>query len=676
MTTLTKTRLPIRAVEMGEADSLPLLYDISLPGGDADFRLDEDDGLFLNYGGMRTAFPYRSQNNYSRALTRDGIDAYVLENEHLRAAFVPECGGKLWSLTDLDTGRELLFSNHVLRPAYLALRNAWTSGGVEWNCGAVIGHHPYTCSLIHTATLSAEESGLGCPVLRFYSFERIRAVTQQMDFYLPEGARFLHCRMRVVNENRSVTPMYWWSNIAVKSDPAARCVVPADAAFTPVDGLVSKVPVPVRDGLDVTYPTNNPIAIDYFFKTYENGRHYTTHIGADGYGLAETSTARLKGRKLFVWGRGQGGAKWQEFLSGDDGHGGYSDGRYCEIQCGLANTQYECLPMPPKTAWEWLELYGPIHADPAKIHGDWRGAQSEVCRVLDETAPLGGMEDELRATRKMALTPAKAVLHGDGAAALENARRTAAGWSALSPHLDFGSCGEEEAMWLTLLRDGSLRGVPAEIASGATPPPSYQLRPEWLSLLENAAAGADRYFWLTHYLLGCAYLARGEAGRAADALDESRRLSENAWNLYAASELYRIRGEEKKAASAILAAARLAPQNDSLCKMTARMLYVTESWDALRAFCAGVSEEQRQLPRIRLYRAAAAVHAGALEEAEAILFGGGGLEVPDIQECEISVTELWFSLEEAKAKRDIRPFDRASARPPKQFDFRMNVAEE
>ena len=90
-------------------------------------------------------------------------------------------GGKLWSLYDKVAGRELLFANPVARPAYLAVRNAWCSGGVEWNCG-ICGHTPLTCDTLFTATLTGDQ---GEPILRMYEYERIRGVVYQMDFSRP-----------------------------------------------------------------------------------------------------------------------------------------------------------------------------------------------------------------------------------------------------------------------------------------------------------------------------------------------------------------------------------------------------------------------------------------------------------------------------------------------------------
>ena len=59
----------------------------------------------------------------------------VLENEFLRATVALDLGGRLLSLYDRRAGRELLYVNPVVQPANLALRNAWFSGGVEWNIG-------------------------------------------------------------------------------------------------------------------------------------------------------------------------------------------------------------------------------------------------------------------------------------------------------------------------------------------------------------------------------------------------------------------------------------------------------------------------------------------------------------------------------------------------------------
>ena len=185
MTSLKFKKLNIPVTDLNGESSLPMLYDnYTGERGVENSKTDDDDELFLDYGHVKTAFPYRAQSEYTRELKPTGLDSVVLENDFLKATFVPSLGGRLWSLYDKTAQKELLFSNPVFRPAYLALRNAWFSGGVEWNFGWP-GHHPLTCSPLFTAVLQLED---GTPVLRMYEYERVRGLVYQMDFFLPENA--------------------------------------------------------------------------------------------------------------------------------------------------------------------------------------------------------------------------------------------------------------------------------------------------------------------------------------------------------------------------------------------------------------------------------------------------------------------------------------------------------
>ena len=262
--------------------------------------------------------------------------------------------------------------------------------------------------------------------------------------------------------------------------------------------------------------------------------------------------------------------------------------------------------MPPKTAWEWIEYYGPMSADLGKIHGAWHDAQAEVERCFDLLAPLDAMERELDDTRAMALTAVPAEIYGEGWAALENLRRDKRGMAHICPHLDFGAIGEDQRMWEHLLLTGSLNNGEDDGAA----PRSYQRRREWRRLLEIAAKGPDRYYWKTHYMLACAYMAEGALEDAEEALERSSLCGVNAWNTYARAELLRIKGDVRAAAETMLSAAHMAKHDDSLCKMTARMLSRAEMWRVLFDFTSGLSEAQQALPRIRFYRALAAEKLG------------------------------------------------------------------
>ena len=62
--------------------------------------------------------------------------------------------------------------------------------------------------------------------------------------------------------------------------------------------------------------------------------------------------------------------------------------------------------MPPLTAWEWLECYGAINADPEKVHGDWDTARAEVREKINEAISEEALEKLLNDTKTMAIRAA------------------------------------------------------------------------------------------------------------------------------------------------------------------------------------------------------------------------------------------------------------------------------
>ena len=208
----------------------------------------------------------------------------------------------------------------------------------------------------------------------------MRELVVQIDAWLPDGAP---------TSSRSMSPsptspphdvpVYWWSNIAVPETAGDRVLAPADAAFRfDYSRTLRRVadagrrrrrpqlpgPVRPRGRLLLRPPASLPA----------RGSRPST---ADGYGLLQTSSPRLRGRKLFVWGTGRGGRHWQEWLSP-------RGGAYLEIQAGLARTQLEHLPLPAGERWSWLETYGPLQLDRR------RRARALVAAVTAVTTELAG----------------------------------------------------------------------------------------------------------------------------------------------------------------------------------------------------------------------------------------------------------------------------------------------
>jgi len=594
----------------------------------------------IAHGQPVTLLPYTEQGRYDRDRGPREFPAAVLRNDELTAVFLPTLGGRLWSLRHNPTGRELLHRNPVFQPANLALRNAWFAGGVEWNLGAT-GHHPLTCAPLHTAITQRAD---GTPALRMYEFERLRRLVFRLDTWLPPGASFLHVQVTLHNPGSTATPAYWWSNTAVPERPGTRVLAPAAEAFHfDYTARLRRVPFPVVDGTDRSRPAEVPYAADYFFDVPEGAeRPWIAAVDEDGSGLLQFSTARLRGRKLFHWGSGSGGRRWQEWLSG-------TDAPYLEIQAGLAATQLEHLPMPAGATWRWTEAYGLLTAGPGAADGDW----AEVVKAVDEqvralpfdTAPT---PDD---------GPVTPVREASGWGGLEQA----AGALPELPGLPFPAPGSEQAPWRELLDTGVLP---------VSEPPAPPVRgAHWLDRL----SGAEDWHGLLQ--LGLLHLAEGRPDDARAAFHGSLAATRTPWTLRNLAELDRLAGDHASSAALLREAHGLLPGLPELTVETLAALLAAgrpaEALTVVDRLPAG----QRALGRVRLLEARAALAAGVLGRAEALL--ADGIEVADLREGEDALDVLWFAVHEARLASGgpvtdaVRDRVRAESPLPPRYDFRM-----
>ncbi|MFJ5137184.1 DUF5107 domain-containing protein [Streptomyces sp. NPDC088707] len=515
MTTVRRAVLTLPAAPLGPDNPLPALR---APAGAhaVDPRtlaeLPRDMARGIGRDPLRSLLPAPVRDGYGRERTPADLDTIVIENDRLRVTVLPGLGGRVHSLHHKPTGRELLYRNPVFQPAAFALNGAWFSGGVEWNIGAT-GHTTLSCSPLHAATVRAPDGG---PMLRLWEWERLRDLPFQVDLWLPEGSDFLYVGVRIRNPHERTAPVYWWSNIAVPED--RRVLAPADAAWHHgYDRGLSRVPVPAaEDGTDRTYPLNSTHAADWFYDLPEGQRRWIAALDADGTGLVQTSTDPLRGRKLFVWGTGRGGRRWQEWLT-EPGTPGYA-----EIQAGLARTQLEHLELAGGAEFSWLEAYGPLATDPATALGeDWTAARADVERSLSGALPRAAVDAAYTAWREGAadLPPEEVLAAGSGWGALEVLR---GGHELPGTPFPESTLGPEQEPWRELLRTGVL---PAP-ASGAAPLIAPLVAPPWRDMLETAPADPT-----TEYQLGIAQWHAGDRAQAVRSWERGLKEARTRWPL-------------------------------------------------------------------------------------------------------------------------------------------------
>ena len=610
--------------------------------------------------------PYSLQDAFDRSEIERTFRVAVLENDQLRATFLLELGGRLWSLLHKPTGRELLYQPRVLHFANIGLCKCWFTGGVEWNV-AVRGHAAHTCSPVFATAVRAAD---GSPALRLWEWDRFRDLLWQIDFLLPDDVPVLLARPRVINTRSQAVPMYWWSNIAVPEAAGHRVLVPADYAYHhDYERNIQRIPVPIRDGRDVSYPTNNRTAHDYFYDVPDGNRPWIAALDPSGRGLIQASSSRLIGRKLFVWGAGVGGQRWQRQLGGD-GRG------YIELQAGLARTQADYLPMGPRQAGSWLEAYALMEADAGIVHGaDWPAARRHVQDRLDSILPQAYVEAMLTRAADLADRPPDEVIQrGSDWGALEQRRRLADGEEpVVSPGTPFGEpdANGPFAPWLALLTDGALPETPA-----GEPPGVWVTHPAWRKRLAETVADGRGDHWLAWLHLGVMAFRAGEVEAAERAWRRSLAAEPSAWayrNLAALAEHGRRTGE---AADLYLQASRLRPDLLVLQVECGRALLRADRLGDLDRWLAALPEPVRRAGRMELLTAWAACHRDDLDAAEALL---DRIELEDVREGENPLTDLWFAIQAKRlAAAEGVPIDdalrqrvRRTLHPPKHLDFRM-----
>ena len=431
----------------------------------SDGTLNEESMKNIGYEiGMRI-LPYKLQDRYDRNRKIINLKTVVIKNNKLKATFLCEYGGRLYSLIDLETGKEILFKNPVFQLANLSTRNAWFSGGIEWNVSQ-FGHSLQTCEPLFFAIVHGEED-----FLRVYEFERTKRIYYQIDFRLPEGSKNLYAHIKIINDENYKKPMYWWTNIAVREEKNIRIFSSTeDIIFIYPDSVgstensikkfgASKLPQTpfVNDG---SYPLNFPYSSEYFFQTKkETISPWEAAVYNDGFIFFERSTNKLRYRKMFCWGNLEGGRKWENFLSKEN------EGAYVEIQSGITPTQVNGFDIDANGNIEFTQMFSFINLtnqnDINQLYGkNYSMAREKVQNIIDKNVSENHLNDLFDKYCEEANLEIKGDIlsFGKGWGALENIRREKYKLKESPKSLYFPKCSinEECLTWLKLLEYGIL----------------------------------------------------------------------------------------------------------------------------------------------------------------------------------------------------------------------------
>ncbi len=623
------------AADMGKDNPLPDIKNNAYIHAKIELteNVNQEDRKYINCGMIPTLLPYTEQNGYNRDRKDKIFKAVVLENKYLKAVFLPELGGRLWSLIDKEKNKELLYCNPVYQPGNLALRNAWFSGGVEFNV-SIKGHNPLTCDSIFARKIKMSDGSEG---IRIYDYERIRGVAYGFDAWIPEDSKMLYIRPRIENRTGREIWMYWWSNIAVPETPETRVIAPADDTFINYFGnnhyVLDQKPIKYVMDVDISYPNNLPRSIDFFYRIDKKDDKWITSVDKDGYGLIQCSTKELIGRKLFLWGQGAGGKNWNQFLSDGTNSG------YVEIQAGLAYTQLEHIPMQDGEVWSWVEGYGALNGDKNEMHGSRSQAIKEAENGLAKIFP-NGMTDTLDAAKEITAELGDFVLIGSGWGALENLRRVADGEISLSDTYVFpeNCLTETQLEWIYFIKNNVLAQRPVD-----EEPKGYLVDALWCERLEKAITKPENNHWYAYMHLGVMRYAAGDVNGAKEAFEKSVDLTPNAWCYRNLAMIWRNElGDKAKAVEYMTKAVALNNNCRGILLDTATTYIAADMYGKWMELFETLDAKWQNDGRLQLNYVSALLKEKRYEEAAKIL--KPGFSIPDMKEADTDLSDIWFEL--------------------------------
>lgn len=598
----------------------------------------------IGQGLINSCLPHKMQDLYNRDLKMREYTAAVLENEYLKATFLPELGGRLWSLYDKKSKRDIVYKNDALIFGNLALCNAWFAGGVEWNIG-VKGHSYFTCSPLFARKVLGKG---GEEILRMYEYEEIRGLVYIIEATLDNDRLLVSITAK--NTGNEPTYMYWWSNTAVEQTENTRFFVPAERSFVTSyrNGgyILSKIDLSAAGEKEVTRPTNANCAIDYFFDIPEQSKKWMSSLEADGYGLLQYSDSSLFGRKAFMWGGLPGGRHWNQRLT----HGR----DYYEIQAGLAKTQFEHFLIGAGEEIRFFEAYTAINL--GTNQGDYRDVCSSIDALVPEAVDFTEKFNEDYSEPLAVFGSGKGYLYER----LSGKR--------FHQKCEFGveSVREREKYYLSLL-DGA--------ESSGSDETSFIMGAAWRTLIEKK----EELTPFDKYILGIICYQDKRVDDARRYLEESVSADEKYYSLMALAMLFNnVYSERRIALDYARRAVETSPLEITAWKKYGEIAIGCGAFSELIDRFLAADASIRENGRMRMYVGRCLVETGEYERAKEFI--NEELSLVDFREGEYSISYVWTLLykkeiahRSGRSEEDITDSEVLLAHPlPYKLDFRMH----
>lgn len=345
-------------------------------------------------------YPYYRFDGYTDKSIQKEWKVVELENDYIKVMILPGIGGKIWAAIEKSTGKPFIYYNHVVKFRDVAMRGAWTSGGLEANYG-IIGHTPNCATPVDYTTMQKADGSVSCII---GVLDLLTRTSWRIDINLQKDKAYFTTSSFWYNASPFEQPYYTWMNTGIKAKGNLEFIYHG-TKYLGHEGEYADWPVNKENGKNISFYENNNFG---GYKSYHVFGKYTDFFGGywhdEDFGTGRYSTHDDKaGKKIWIWGLSQQGMIWEKLLTD-------TDGQYVEVQSGrLFNqsaegstfTPFKHKGFLPHTADTWTEYWFPVLKTKGFVAANNYGAlnvKNESGFVKIYFCPLQSVNDELKIT--------------------------------------------------------------------------------------------------------------------------------------------------------------------------------------------------------------------------------------------------------------------------------------
>jgi tetratricopeptide (TPR) repeat protein len=371
--------------------------------------------------------------------------AIWIENEYLRVLVLPEIGGRIHAIKDKTNGYDLIYNQHVIKPALVGLAGPWISGGIEFNWPQ--HHRPATFLPVD---YEIEKHADGSVTVWCSDHDPMARMKGMHGVCLHPGKAYVELKVRAYNRTPLTQTFLWWANVATRVHEAYQSFFPPDVYYVADHARRSMSEYPLAKGFyygvnygergqtgipkneipnqfvpphaanstfniqhsklpdyspnDLSFYANIPVPTSYmcmgskedFFGGYDHKAQA---------GIIHVANHHISpGKKQWTWGNHEFGYAWDRNLTDKDAKGEF--GPYIEIMAGVyTDNQPDFSFLQPGETKTWSQYWYPIQQIGPAQHANIKAAVSLI--VSGQKLRVG-----ISVTRKIA--GAKIILSAKG----------------------------------------------------------------------------------------------------------------------------------------------------------------------------------------------------------------------------------------------------------------------